>query len=308
MTRDTSSPSSSGAPTDKDKELDQRDAEDTIWWSPEWGPSPSQNIIGNKATELSAHHAQYTASEGNPPSFDSLTAFSAADEFPLAGLTGDFGIAIGPQSPPATGNNPRAESPAYQEAMLPPGLRLRTETDSHCCQDCCHIIIELEKFINLELKDAKIVVGILKQAIEKVAHLVALQQGFSNLRCLMLFSNLLYQISELFETGLSAMATEQARQQARSLTSRSMGFGLGGFSFGVEEQCSYLTQAFREAIRKTMDIVGKLEAMLGMSLGETSTGPAALHSPQSKAVADCYVELELQFSALAHRVSERAEA
>ncbi|KAI3335721.1 hypothetical protein F4824DRAFT_142695 [Ustulina deusta] len=34
-TRDTSSPSSSGAPADKDKELDQRDAEDTIWWSPE---------------------------------------------------------------------------------------------------------------------------------------------------------------------------------------------------------------------------------------------------------------------------------
>ncbi|KAI0182486.1 hypothetical protein EV127DRAFT_475884 [Xylaria flabelliformis] len=298
ITQCASSPASSTAPTERDQDAD---SEATIWWSPGWNSSSSHNNIAVAANSKETPGlAQFSMSATNPSSFGPLAAFAASNDFCL---TEHFGDIMGPPSPLPAADGQQADMAGNMHQQLPllRGIRERTETDSHCCQDCCHLITEIENFINLELKDAKIIIGILKQVIEKVTHLISLQQGSANLRCLMLFLTLLYQMIELMDGGFAAMAAEETRQRTRSITGGSINLGFGGFSLGVDNHCASMKQEFLKEIRQAETINVALRAMVEPVPGGSAT--TGLHSPQSKALSNCFLDIQSQLNELAQRIS-----
>ncbi|KAI0390346.1 hypothetical protein F5Y17DRAFT_461883 [Xylariaceae sp. FL0594] len=270
-TQSASSPESSTAPTERDQDAD---SEAGIWWSPGWDPSSSHHHVVTGNSEETLASAQFNLGDIMcPPSP------LPAEGVQQAGTAGDI----------------------QQQRPLAWGIRQRTETDSHCCQDCCQLITEVENFINLELKDAKIIIGILKQVIEKVSHLITLQQGASDLRYLMLFMTLLYQMVELLNVGIAAMAAEETRQRTRSITGGSINLGFGGFSLGADNYCLSIKQEFKKGIRRALTIDAALRAMVDPTPATSATTGA--HSAQSKALSNCFLDIQSQLNGLAERMS-----
>lgn len=182
---------------------------------------------------------------------------------------------------------------AYRGAFTPPSteLRPRTEADSQCCVDCCHIIADLETYIMSDLRSFKIILGIVRTVLQKLTPLVDLQQGSGNLRCLLLFKTLMYQILELLEACLKDLVAEKTRERQRSLTGGGSGLGLGDFLIDAEEQSTLRIQTVLKEARRVTGLLNKLKS-LAADLGPVSGGTAR---------SDCYLDLEDRFRDLEAR-------
>ncbi|KAI1421988.1 hypothetical protein F5Y12DRAFT_717852 [Xylaria sp. FL1777] len=304
-TSETIQPTSPLSPaTDSTSQSKESDQANPIWWSSDWNASPSETITAILPNDPHELHVQYNPPDSLTSQFDSLDTLGAAGNINLTDLDGEYAEMMSSQSPITTGGEPSVATTTAQQTSLLRGLRRRTETDSRCCQDCCQVIMELEHYIELELKDSNIVIGITRQALEKVAQLVTLQQGSTNLRCMMLFSALLYQIVELLEVGLSAVTAEQLRQRSRSLIGGSIGLGFGVFSMDVEAQSSYRSQAILKEIYQAMEIVNNLKTIASLGVVSASTSSNGANTAHGMAPADCYLDLELQLKGLIRSVSK----
>jgi len=182
--------------------------------------------------------------------------------------------------------------------------RQRNDIDSRCVVECCQTITDLENYILAELKAFKIVVGIIKRALEKVTQLINIQNGSRNLRCMMLFTTIMYQVLELIESSYTTLDEESERHRNRSMDqSPSLlmaGLGLGDLCMDPEEQSAWSAQIILKESNQAAEVVRKIKAL-------ASVGPnlAGTDSSLGKARELCYIDLEMRFKDLANRIANR---
>lgn len=177
--------------------------------------------------------------------------------------------------------------------------RPRTEIDSRICLECCQMIADLESYMLTELKAFKIIVGVVRQALDKVSHLIGqLDSGYH--RCLLLFTTLMYQILDLLEVCTATVEDERKRQNSISIGNGSSSiFGFGHFSVDAEEQKSFQFQRILKEAQQAAAIVDRLRTLAGV------VGPGSPSSVFGEGSVDCYSDLSQRFTALAAQLTAR---
>ncbi|KAI0382177.1 hypothetical protein F5Y04DRAFT_50310 [Hypomontagnella monticulosa] len=218
----------------------------------------------------------------------------------------EIDISIDPSIQELLAPNPTLNSPTWQaedisctpQLQVSLGLRPRTEVDSQCCLECCQIINDLETYIMADLKVFKIILGIVQNATSKLAQLIRLQRGSRNLRCMMLFTTLMYQILELLEVGLCAIAADKDKPRTRILAGGTA-FEYEGVSVDVEEQSVLRKQTLLKEVKQATEVLGMLTILATAGPNsEPGIGPV---SAQGKAGGECQIDLECRFKDLALR-------
>lgn len=275
-------------------------------WVSEWQVEPPEKVMTDKSEAASTIQvATHDSTRPAPPEPTSTTIFTDGggeyDFSPVGSSFEDFLMAL---SPPATSAPP--VPPIQQPAQAEPsemslGLRPQSQMDSQCCLDCCQIINDLENYIMAELKTSKIILGIVRQALERVNSLIAMQQSSRKLRCLMLFTTLLYQIHELLELCRTTVDAEEAQQRRRGLAGATAGLGFGDYTIDAEEQSAMRKQSLLRVIRQATEVVGRLRVLAGVGPKQNLPGLAGSESAGGRSRQDCYNDLELRFKDLASR-------
>lgn len=242
--------------------------------------------------------ARNTSIEGTSISSDSATALDGNADFSMT-MDVNLDDLLMHQQPISPRMQHAEDSPAMPQVLISLGLRPRSEADSQCCLEACQIINDLENYIMADLRAFKIILGIVRKALEKLTYLIGLQQSSRNFRCLMLFVTLMYQVLELLEVCMSIVADEEERQRSRSLTGDLSGLGFGGFSIDAEEQSAFRTQTIRKEIQQSIEVVGRLRALAGVGADPYLANSS--QSAPSKAERDCYLDLEIRLRDLAPR-------
>lgn len=192
-----------------------------------------------------------------------------------------------------------------QPMPLSLGLRPRNEVDSQCCIDCCHIISDLEGYIMAELKTFKILLGIIRKALETLSDFIRQQQSSRSLRCMMLFTTLMYQVYELLEVCYTTVTEERDKQ--RRLGAGSSRLGFGDFSaIDLEEQSVMRIQSIVREVQQALEVVGQLRTLAAVGPDRAQLGIDA-DSLAGKARGDCYLDLELRFRNLLIRFTKGKE-
>ena len=185
--------------------------------------------------------------------------------------------------------------------------RTTKEVDLSCVQDSCHVIAYLEAYIGSGMSDFKIILGIIRQVLDKLNIMVISQQASRNSRCLMLFLNIMYQLLALVQVCLPGLAITKRHQQPgglENLVSTSSGFGFGGFIFDGHEQALFHTQILLKEMREIMRIVVGLKILSGV--GPNHGDANDIDTVMSKARVDCYVDLESRFQVIIDGLSNTA--
>ncbi|KAF2179232.1 hypothetical protein K469DRAFT_716502 [Zopfia rhizophila CBS 207.26] len=244
---------------------------------------------------------------------ESIVTSSAADDFPLPAI--DFGFddlfpsPLPLKSPPPPPLNPPISAPMRHiaENTLPPHIALQAETkqrkemDNQCVVECCQIISDLESYILAELKAFKLALGIVRRAIEKLMELISFQQSSRNLRCMMLFNTIMYQILELLELCHATLSIDSQLGSGLTSTSRTHGLlmpslGFGDFCIDVEEQSAWRAQMILKEVHQGSEALRKIKTL-------ASVGPDA--SGTAKAREHCLADLEIRLKDLAVRIARR---
>lgn len=350
MATGSTPPPSSASNTDasnellRDKDDEDDGAEDDImaWTTHQWHLAPSSNSSSNvpaaiistdKAQDPSSIHVAHPdAGTGRVTASGSanstMASVSGCEDYDLAELDTDLAEFLMAQSPeghtaatsmaeggpsgPDASAGPADATFARAQQMMPMslGLRPRNEVDSQCCIECCQVISDLESYIMAELRTFKILLSIIRKALEKLGHLIGAQQGSRNLRCMMLFTALMYQIYELLEACFTTVVQEKDRQLgARGVTGAlpsSYGFGFGDFSaIDVEEQAVLRTQSVLREVQQASEVLGKLKALAtvgpDVNGAQGATGPDPVRGGEARG--NCYLDLELRLRDLAMRFS-----
>ncbi|KAI2768404.1 hypothetical protein F4815DRAFT_58649 [Daldinia loculata] len=185
--------------------------DDSTEWATGWNFNPSDETA-NLNVDL------HTSTEESSVSPGATMDFSSNEEYPLVAVEGsleEFLMAQPPMPSSSTEQVQQIAPPTHRPTSFE--IPHQRQLDSQCCVECCKIISELESYIVADLKVLNIVLAILRGTLEKVAHLIELQQSSKNPRCLMLFSTLMYQVLELLEVCLSIVIDENHSQRSRSL-------------------------------------------------------------------------------------------
>lgn len=298
----SSSMERSESPPDESTGLDFQDQtqNDNMEWSiSDWDIQPSGTITMTSPDDIQVaqHGNARTASNS-----ESITISTNDTEITIPSIDANLEDLLAPfptMAPPIEHAKETEITPRLQVSL---GLRPRSEVDSQCCLECCQIISDLENYIMADLKVFKIIIGIVRNATSKLIQLMRLQQGSRNLRCLMLFTTVMYQILELLEVCLCAVAADKDKPRSRVLLGGT-GFGFEGFSIDVEEQSAFRTQTLLKEVRQATEALGSLKtlATVGPS-SETEGGP---DSTQGKARGDCQVDLEHRLKDLALRCARK---
>jgi len=120
----------------------------------------------------------------------------------------DFSLNDLLQSPSVIEEPVSSSSSTRQPMPLSLGLRPRNEQDSQCILECVRIITDVENYIMAELKSFKILLSIIREALNSLKRLIGLQQASRNLRCLFLFSTIQYQVLEMLEACFTNVQRE----------------------------------------------------------------------------------------------------
>jgi hypothetical protein len=217
--------------------------------------------------------------------------------------TMDFNLHELLQSPPA----PRADMPtqdappARQSMPLSLGLKSRSEQDSQCVQECCRIISDLEAYIMADLKSFKILLSIIRKALKSSTTLIACQQRSRNLRCLFLFSTLLYQILEMLQLCIANVRRDSTTAHTSVLTAYSSEsqLGFGDFNMDPEEQMTWRLQMILKEVNHALDLLKKMKSLSGIG----SDNGASRDSEVASSREDCYLDLELRFQDLSATIT-----
>jgi hypothetical protein len=195
-----------------------------------------------------------------------------------------------------------AQETTTQQMPLSLGLRPRNEVDSRCCLECCQLISDMETYIMADLKAFKIILEIIRKAIDKATRLSRIQVGSCNLRCLFLLSTLMYQILELLEVGLSIVNSERERHRHGGIGGdiSDLGLGLGDTSSDAEEQLAFKVQRLLKEGQQVTELINQLEALACM--GPIAGPPDGSNLAQEKAKRGCYLDLLLRAKDLTSRL------
>jgi hypothetical protein len=136
-------------------------------------------------------------------------------------------------------------------------------TNSQCVIVCSQMIVSLEKYLIDELKVLDLILGIVKNAIGRLAPLVNGQIGPRNSKCLALFSTILYQVIELLEAGCANFLAEgvddRLPNSPSDLLSGSLhDLGFGAFSTTSGDQRRFHSQIVLEELRPLTEIMRKV--------------------------------------------------
>ncbi|KAF2973010.1 hypothetical protein GQX73_g497 [Xylaria multiplex] len=175
------------------------------------------------------------------------------------------------------------------------GLRPRSEGDSQCCLECCQMINDLENYIMAELKAFKILLGIIRRALGRLAELINLRQDLGNLRCIMLFMTLMHQILELLDACLSIALAEP---KGRGFSGGSLGIGFGDSTIDAEEQSAFRIQTILKEVNQAVETLGKLRALATGTTGHLNSSDCEDINRGN----DHCLDLELGFKELRQRI------
>jgi hypothetical protein len=198
---------------------------------------------------------------------------------------------------------PASETVATPAATTIQQDRVHSNNNSHIVFDCTQVISDLESYIVADLKSFKIVLSLVKRALEKVVELSDMLHDSHNARCVVLMVVVMHQTIELLEICFEILKNESISQRdagfGLQLASSSLlpGLGSGNFSADVKEQNAWRSQMVHREVRQTMEVVSKLKR----STGEQSSS----NGFQSRSRALWYEELELRLTDLIGRLSRR---
>jgi len=285
----------------------EQDPDDTMSWATDWQLEPSATATFDLLDELDPHTsssinaAHSGAADGSSGSAGFVTTASSEESYMLsptdANLEGllMFQLATPMQTEPPVGIETTSAMP------MSIGLFPRSERDSQCCLECCQMINDLENYIMAELKAFKILLGIIRRALGKLAELISSQQNSKNIRCIMLFTTLMYQILELLETCISTVLAETSRQQGQGFAGGSLGFGFGDFTIDAEEQSAFRTQSILKEVQHAIETLSKLRSI---STG-TSINPNNSDLRDIDQRSDHCLDLEIRFKGLRTRIQRK---
>ncbi|KAI1384738.1 uncharacterized protein F4822DRAFT_416110 [Hypoxylon trugodes] len=281
---------------------DQTQNESTEWSISDWELQPSDTIAmispdGSSNTEIVQH-----SNAGATTNSETITPFTNDTEINIPSINVNIEecLAPCPRIPlPIDSSEEVASTPQLQMSL---GLRPRSEIDSQCCLESCQIISDLENYIMADLKASKIILGVVKNAISRLIQLLRLQRNSRNPRCLMLLTTLMYQILELLEVCMCAIAADKDKHRDRILP-EGIGFGLEGSSINPEEQSAFQTQAVLKEVKQATEALGMLDTLARAGpILDSGGGP---DSARGKARGDCQMDLDHRLKDLAARCTRK---
>ena len=228
---------------------------------------------------------------------DSTITSIPAMEFNLDSLLGPFSP---PSSTPSAEPRPTQTSAAQGSDPVPHPPRDRT--DSQFVIDCTQILSDLENYIVADLKSFKVVLGLVKCALEKVFQLSDTPQAARNMRCTILLTAIMYQIVELLDFCYTMLSEDSDRQCHPSFSLRPAtsllppGIGIRDFGIDAEEQYAWRSQMLFKEVRQAGELLRKLKML-------ASKGPEQMHPSHGRSRGECFVDLELQLADLAGRIA-----
>jgi len=219
----------------------------------------------------------------------------------------DFSLNDLLQSPSVIEEPVSSSSSTRQPMPLSLGLRPRNEQDSQCILECVRIITDVENYIMAELKSFKILLSIIRKALNSLKRLIGLQQASRNLRCLFLFSTIQYQVLEMLEACFTNVQREcniggNSTAGASALGPRKPCMGLEDFGVDPEEQSEWRLQMILKEVNHATETLKKMKSLAGV-------GPDANESQGDDASTSregCYLDLELRLEDLSTRISRLA--
>lgn len=186
-----------------------------------------------------------------------------------------------------------AEIPSTQETHqnLPRQARKqRSDIDSACVLQSCRLISDLENYIAADVKAFQILLDIVRKAIRGLTELIGQQKESRNLRCIMLFSTLCYQIVELLEMCHDTVSGPTYQ----SSLIRTVGLGIPGFGDDDEEQTAWQAQRILKETHQGCEMVRKLRLLAGVGPENQSAGGTAESSNREH----CFNDVERRFKEL----------
>lgn len=227
---------------------------------------------------------------------DCITAMSATSEFAMPAMDPSFEelLNFSPPMPAHVEQATELRAPIQASTSFAP--RPRNEVDSQCCIECCQMFMDLENYIVSQLKAFKLLLGIIRKALERLAHLVRVQQESRDLRCIMLLGTIMYQILELLEVSLESVKAEGDKQRARRLAGASTGLGFGDYAIDEEEQTALRVQTTLKETHQAAEVLRKIKVLAGM--GPENDQSAGSDSTQGQARQCCYDDLEVRLENL----------
>jgi hypothetical protein len=212
------------------------------------------------------------------------------------------------QTPTAVHESPVSEPVPTHQMPLSLGLRPRNEQDSQCILECVRIIGDVENYIMADLRCFKILLGTVRKALNSLKTLIGLQQASRNLRCLFLFSTVMYQVLEMLETCVVNVQRESKAGCSSLSTTSSLGLrkdsmmGIEHFGMDPEEQSEWRLQIILKEVNHATEVLKKMKSLAGVGPDQE----ASRHDEASKSRQGCYLDLELRLEDLSTRISSLA--
>jgi hypothetical protein len=244
-------------------------------------------------------HRPIATTEGGFGASQLLAGFARGDEY--GGVPGMLeGLSDIVMSP--TPSNPPTEPSIVYEAHDPEAApKNRSALDSQCVQESCQVINYLETYVSSGITDFKIILGIVRQAMERVASLVSLQRTSGNSKCLLLFTTIICQILALIEVCLPGRTA--AKSQLGS-TPFGFGIGVGEMAFDAEELALFRSQTLLKETHQVVEILGQIKTLSARAA--VSRRPSSADSIHVKAdKTECFEDLEERLQEITRVLSSR---
>ncbi|CAI6334456.1 unnamed protein product [Periconia digitata] len=239
-----------------------------------------------------------SSSSSSSSSMDSLPAVSEADL--IGTLNFDMeGIWDSPSHMPPVVMSPRAAPPARSadEPQAPTSRQewvVKNETDMECVVQCCHLISDLESYIAADLEVFLILFPIIKKGNERLSELISAQQASRNLRCLMLFCTICYQLIALLNACHRIMTAPDGLRRT-TLHIPGGGLGFSGFGYDREDELAWKAQRVLRETHQGYEAVKKIKLLAGIGPDHTT----AVATPGSMERRNCFEDIEHRFNEIA---------
>jgi len=198
--------------------------------------------------------------------------------------------------------DPSSEDMALQSARTSAeeNAQKKRLIDYQCIVSCCEIVMELEGYVNENVRSLQIVLGVVKKAMEKVNELHTLQQLYRTPRCMAMLAVIMYQVVALLESGCANLLNPQQDQRpdvSAQLHGWLPGLALGGLSMSVEDQSFYRTHLLLKTVQQASELLLKGKKLAGVRESGTNH-PAAAPEDQER----CFAQLEGRLRRLTERI------
>jgi hypothetical protein len=275
-------PSSITAPSSIDASLLAEEDDDAL---AQWTQDATMDVPDNNADFLQNLDSTITSIPSLEFDMDSLL-----QPFPTSSAT-------------PSGESRRTQTSAAQELDYVPHPP-RDRSDSQFVVDCTQIVSDLENYIVADLKSFKVVLGLVKRALEQVFRLSNNPQAARNMRCTILLIVVMYQIVELLNVCYTMLSEDSDPQCQPSFSLRPAtslllpGMGIGDFGIDAEEQYAWRSQKILREVRQAGELLHTIKML-------ASKGSEQMHPSHGRSRGECFVDLELQLTDLAGRIARR---